>query len=118
MAAILAEAVSRMADKHHLPLALTETIYLHDKPRKLERSDTGTSLELTEKEQALLLFVKSEGEASREDILKHVWGMAPDVTTHTLDTHLYRLRQKWRELAETDCIIATEGGYRWYDGEQ
>lgn len=114
--AMLADIAGQLAEKTLLQLPLSEVIVLQEKSRKLERTDTGTVLELTEKEQALLLFIKAEGEASREDILKNVWGFAPDITTSTLETHLYRLRQKWRELADYDCILATDKGYRWYDG--
>jgi len=115
MSAILGDVTAQLSDKNPAQLQLTDTITLSEKNKKLERLDTGTAIDLTEKELALLLFLKAEGEASREDILKNVWGFAPDVTTHTLETHVYRLRQKWRELAEEDCILATDKGYRWYD---
>lgn len=111
---ILAEAALHLADKNHAPLPLADTILLHDKARRLECRGTGATVELTEKEQALLLFIKSEGTATRDGILKNVWGFSADITTSTLETHLYRLRQKWRELADYDCILATDGGYRWY----
>mgnify|MGYP000697493383 CR=1 FL=1 len=113
--AMLADISVQLAEKALPQLPLSDVIVLEEKSRKLARADTGTALELTEKEQALLLFIKAEGEARREDILRAVWGMSPDVDTHTLETHLYRLRQKWRELADYDCILATDKGYRWYE---
>lgn len=110
--AILTDIAQQLAERH---LLLSDIIMLQEKNHKLERIDTGTVQDLTEKEQALLLYIKEEGEARREDILKNVWGFAEGVNTATLDTHLYRLRQKWRELADYDCIIATDKGYRWYE---
>lgn len=115
IAAMLFDIATYLAGKTPSALPLSDIIVLHEKSKILERTDTGASLDLTEKEQSLLLFLKAEGEASREEILRSVWGVAPDVTTHTLDSHLYRLRQKWRELAGEDCIVATDKGYRWYD---
>lgn len=113
--AMLADIRAQMAEKIQPQRPLSEWITVDTATRTLQRIDTGTSLELTEKEQALLLFIKEIAEASREEILSAVWGMAPDVDTHTLETHLYRLRQKWRELADFDCIVATDRGYRWYE---
>jgi hypothetical protein len=113
--AILSDIASQISDRGQQNLMLTDMIGISEKTKKLERSDTGASVDLTEKELALLLFIREEIEATREDILKNVWGFAPDVTTHTLETHIYRLRQKWRELAEDDPIIATDKGYRWND---
>ena len=54
----------------------------------------------------------SRGGASRETLLKEVWGMEADLNTHTLETHIYRLRAKLRELSGNDIIEAFEGGYR------
>jgi hypothetical protein len=112
---MLSDIAAQLAEKSPPQIALTDVITLHEKNKVLERIDTGATLDLTEKEQALLLFIKTTGEAAREDILKNVWGFAEGVSTSTLETHIYRLRQKWRELADDDCIIATDKGYRWYD---
>lgn len=64
------------------------------------RVDYGTHfVELTEKEYDLLhaLYHAGEDGITKEDLLHHVWGYHPDTETHTLDTHLYRLRQKLTE---------------------
>lgn len=112
---VLADIGAVLQDRPPQQLPLSDDILLNEKNKTLEHSGTGTTIDLTEKELALLLFVKAEGEASRDDILRNVWGVADGVTTHTLDTHMYRLRQKWRELSNNDCIIATDKGYRWYE---
>jgi DNA-binding response OmpR family regulator len=70
---------------------------------------------LTAKEVGILKFLyKTSGQiVTRQTILDQVWGYRSDVTTHTLETHVYRLRQKI-EAAPTDCrlLLTVPGGYR------
>ena len=50
---------------------------------------------------------------AREDLLKHVWGYNANVATHTLETHIYRLRQKIEDNPAEALLLVTEaGGYR------
>lgn len=74
----------------------------------------GHVLRLTEKETAILLYLHRAGEAvSRETLLAEVWGYNPRVTTHTLETHIYRLRQKLEADPSSASLLVTEaGGYR------
>jgi DNA-binding response OmpR family regulator len=67
---------------------------------------------LTEKECSLLKYLAQAHPAplSRDDLLEHVWGMAGAVDTHTLETHIYRLRSKLSELTPQPCDILTQGG--------
>lgn len=72
-------------------------------------------IRLTEKEAALLeILVKADGQGvSRDNLLRHVWRYAPDVETHTLETHIYRLRQKIEDDPANPAIVVTDGdGYR------
>lgn len=72
-------------------------------------------LRLTEKEAAILRFLHRAGEAivSRDTLLQEVWGYNSSVTTHTLETHIYRLRQKIETDPSAARILVTEpGGYR------
>ncbi len=75
-------------------------------------------LRLTEKETAILLCLKeSEGErVSRQKLLEDVWAYAEGVETHTLETHIYRLRQKIeRDPSAPEILLTAEDGYRLGD---
>ena len=69
---------------------------------------------LTEKETLILkkLFRSWPETVSRASLLSQVWGYHDDVTTHTLETHIYRLRQKITRLSEAQLIETTTTGYR------
>ena len=71
-------------------------------------------IRLTEKETNILKFLHSAGgTVPRETLLHEVWGYSPAVTTHTLETHIYRLRRKIEEDPGRAKILVTEnGGYR------
>jgi DNA-binding response OmpR family regulator len=70
---------------------------------------------LTEKETAILKYLYRAGERviGRDILLGEVWGYNAGVTTHTLETHIYRLRQKIeREPSRAEILITEPGGYR------
>ncbi|HLK24678.1 MAG TPA: response regulator transcription factor [Caulobacteraceae bacterium] len=72
-------------------------------------------IRLTEKETSILKYLYRAGEkpVSREELLTEVWGYNAGVTTHTLETHVYRLRQKIEPDAQSTRLLLTEaGGYR------
>ena len=74
----------------------------------------GRKIRLTEKETNILKFLYRSGDTvGRETLLHEVWGYNPAVTTHTLETHIYRLRQKIeRDPAEARILVTESGGYR------
>jgi DNA-binding response OmpR family regulator len=74
----------------------------------------GKKIRLTEKETNILKFLYRSGDTvPRETLLHEVWGYNPAVTTHTLETHIYRLRQKIEASPGQAQILITEsGGYR------
>jgi len=75
----------------------------------------GSKIRLTEKETAILKFLYRAGEkvVSREVLLEEVWGYNAGVTTHTLETHIYRLRQKIeREPSNAEILVTETGGYK------
>jgi DNA-binding response OmpR family regulator len=74
----------------------------------------GKKIRLTEKETNILKHLHRSGTTvARETLLHEVWGYNPAVTTHTLETHIYRLRQKIETNPGAAQILITEsGGYR------
>lgn len=72
-------------------------------------------IRLTEKETSILKFLYRAGgkPVTRDVLLDEVWGYNSGVTTHTLETHVYRLRQKIEPDPSNAAILLTEsGGYR------
>lgn len=72
-------------------------------------------IRLTEKETNILKYLYRAGEkpVSREELLAEVWGYNAGVTTHTLETHVYRLRQKIESDPANAKLLLTElGGYK------
>jgi DNA-binding response OmpR family regulator len=70
---------------------------------------------LTEKETAILKYLYRAGDrvTGRDALLGEVWGYNAGVTTHTLETHVYRLRQKIeKEPSKAEILITEPGGYR------
>jgi DNA-binding response OmpR family regulator len=70
---------------------------------------------LTEKETAILRYLYRAGDRviGRETLLGEVWGYNAGVTTHTLETHVYRLRQKIeKEPSRAEILVTEPGGYR------
>ncbi|MBS0469932.1 MAG: response regulator transcription factor [Proteobacteria bacterium] len=74
----------------------------------------GKKVRLTEKETNILKFLYRSGDTvPRETLLHEVWGYNPAVTTHTLETHIYRLRQKIEtNPGQARLLITESGGYR------
>jgi DNA-binding response OmpR family regulator len=82
---------------------------------KLLVDDKGSKIRLTEKETSILKFLFRAGEkvVTREVLLLEVWGYNAAVTTHTLETHIYRLRQKIeKDPANAELLITETGGYK------
>lgn len=76
---------------------------------------TRKKIRLTDKETAILKYLYRSGSRviSRDVLLDEVWGYNAGVTTHTLETHVYRLRQKIEEDPSRAQLLVTEaGGYR------
>ena len=82
--------------------------------KMLQKIGCGRMQALTEKETTILKFLYRAfpESATKEQLLTEVWGMQNGLTTHTLETHIYRLRQKIRRLTKTPIVITTRNGYR------
>src|SRR6478609_8352322 len=72
-------------------------------------------IRLTDKEASILKYLFRAGDrpVARDVLLNEVWGYNAGVTTHTLETHIYRLRQKIEKDPTNAAILITDrGGYR------
>ena len=82
---------------------------------KLLEAQDGGKVRLTDKETSILKYLYRQGPKTitRDVLLKEVWGYNNRVTTHTLETHIYRLRQKIeRDPSNARLLVTEEGGYR------
>lgn len=80
----------------------------------LENQSDGSKIRLTEKESNILKFLhRADGVAVARDTLLHeVWGYNAQVSTHTLETHIYRLRQKIEaDTSAASLLLTVDGGY-------
>ena len=82
--------------------------------KMLHKMECGRMQALTEKETTILKFLYRAFPESvtKDELLTEVWGLQNGLTTHTLETHIYRLRQKIGRLTKTPIVITTENGYR------
>ena len=82
---------------------------------KMLVDEKGSKIRLTEKETSILKYLFRAGEkvVTRDVLLHEVWGYNAGVTTHTLETHIYRLRQKIeKDPANAELLITETGGYK------
>ena len=78
--------------------------------RKISLGDK--SLNLTERETNLIIFIKDEKNVTIKELQKMVWDYSPDLETHTVETHIYRLRKKMKEtFGDENFILNTSNGY-------
>ena len=75
--------------------------------RVLKTSDN--ELKLTEREIDTIIFLKNQSEPIKVDVLqKKVWKYGEDLETHTVETHIYRLRKKIKDIFEDDKFIQSK----------
>lgn len=89
--------------------------YTFQPAAKLLEASDGGKVRLTDKETSILKYLYRQGPKtiSRDVLLQEVWGYNNRVTTHTLETHIYRLRQKIeRDPSNARLLVTEEGGYR------
>ncbi|WP_085787111.1 response regulator transcription factor [Ketogulonicigenium robustum] len=89
--------------------------YIFKPAHKMLITTDDKKIRLTEKETNILKFLyrAPEGVVARDVLLHEVWGYNAGVTTHTLETHIYRLRQKIEADPSNAQLLVTEsGGYR------
>ena len=70
------------------------------------------SLNLTERETNLIIFIKDKNNVTVKELQKKVWDYSSDLDTHTVETHIYRLRKKMKEtFGNESFIVNTSNGY-------
>jgi len=109
LAALVAKVEELLARRQHFAIGPWR---LDTAARTLE--DGGRRVRLTDKEVAILVWLcQSAGVVTRERLLAEIWGYGAGITTHTLETHIYRLRRKIEPDPASPCLLLTEpGGYR------
>jgi Transcriptional regulatory protein, C terminal len=93
-----------LSDSIILDKIAKKLLYLQDNPPK--------TIELTEKECEMLqyIFNAGAGGAEKDELLSQVWGYNPEVKSRTLETHIYRLRQKISDAGVNSPMIIVENG--------
>src|SRR5947208_7192327 len=89
--------------------------YTFKPSQKLLIDPRGGKVRLTEKEASIIkyLYRADQKVVTRDVLLEEVWGYNSGVTTHTLETHVYRLRQKIeRDPSNAEILVTERGGYR------
>ncbi|MFZ1814881.1 MAG: response regulator transcription factor [Rhizobiaceae bacterium] len=86
--------------------------YTFKPAQKMMIDGNGQKVRLTEKETSIVkyLYRAEQRVIGRDELLEQVWGYNSGVTTHTLETHIYRLRQKIEKDPSNARLLVTEGG--------
>ncbi len=94
--------------------ALTIGPWRFDAVGRMLEDPAGRKVRLTDKEAAILEHLrKANGVVARETLLAEVWGYSSAITTHTLETHIYRLRRKIEaDPGKAELLVTESGGYR------
>ncbi len=110
----LCEQVQKLLHKReNAPDFENKTFLFEGAKRLLTLKATQREIRLTEKETDLIIFLIKTlpSSASKVDLLTGVWNYRADSETHTVETHIYALRQKIGEKYADDLIINTSDGY-------
>ena len=115
-AVLLARIRAQLRQHEHSEEAVfTIGAYTFRPAAKVLINQGGSKIRLTEKETSILKYLYRAGEktVSRDVLLHEVWGYNAGVTTHTLETHIYRLRQKIeRDPSRAELLVTDSGGYK------
>src|SRR6476469_3429307 len=115
--AVLLARIRTQLRQHEQSEDATFTVgpYLFKPSQKLLTTENGQKIRLTEKEAAIIRYLYRAGQkvVTRDILLEEVWGYNSGVTTHTLETHVYRLRQKIeRDPSRAEILVTESGGYK------
>ncbi|MEA3536551.1 response regulator transcription factor [Rhizobium sp. CC-YZS058] len=115
--AVLLARIRAQLRQHEQSEDATFTVgpYMFKPGQKLLTLENGQKIRLTEKEAAIIryLYRADQKVVTRDVLLEEVWGYNSGVTTHTLETHVYRLRQKIeRDPSNAEILVTENGGYK------
>jgi DNA-binding response OmpR family regulator len=115
--AVLLARIRAQLRQHEQSEDATFTVgpYTFKPSQKLLVDQKGGKVRLTEKEASIIKYLYRAGEkvVTRDVLLEEVWGYNSGVTTHTLETHVYRLRQKIeRDPSNAEILVTESGGYK------
>jgi DNA-binding response OmpR family regulator len=115
--AVLLARIRAQLRQHEQSEDATFTVgpYTFKPSQKLMTDARGAKVRLTEKEASIIKYLYRAGEkvVTRDILLEEVWGYNSGVTTHTLETHVYRLRQKIeRDPSNAEILVTESGGYK------
>ena len=98
-----------------LTIKLLDHVYFNPNKKLIFNDKNNKSIHLTEKETRLIdYFFKNKNQlVSKKQLLNNVWGINENLDTHTLETHVYRLKKKMDKINdnETFLFISKNGGY-------
>ena len=115
--AVLLARIRAQLRQHEQSEAATFSVgpYTFKPSQKLLIDPRGGKVRLTEKEASIIkyLYRADQKVVTRDVLLEEVWGYNSGVTTHTLETHVYRLRQKIeRDPSNAEILVTESGGYK------
>ena len=115
--AVLLARIRAQLRQHEQSEDATFTVgpYTFKPSQKLLLDQKGGKIRLTEKEASIIkyLYRADQKVVTRDILLEEVWGYNSGVTTHTLETHVYRLRQKIeRDPSNAEILVTESGGYK------
>lgn len=115
--AVLLARIRAQLRQHEQSEDATFTVgpYVFRPSAKSLADENGNKIRLTEKETSILKYLYRVGDkpVTRDILLEEVWGYNSGVTTHTLETHIYRLRQKIeRDPSNAELLVTESGGYK------
>ncbi|TWG50059.1 MULTISPECIES: response regulator transcription factor [unclassified Aminobacter] len=115
--AVLLARIRAQLRQHEQSEDATFTVgpYVFKPSQKLMTDPKGNKIRLTEKEASIIkyLYRADQKVVTRDVLLEEVWGYNSGVTTHTLETHVYRLRQKIeRDPSNAEILVTESGGYK------
>lgn len=102
----LAKYISALGN---IPEIMIGEIKINSAQRKIIYN--GEEVVLTEKELAIILYLYNHSSSSKDDLLKNVWQYDKSATTTTLESHIYRIRQKLATIGISDLISNSSGEY-------